>query len=317
MTPPETHRSQRGLALLLVLWVMTLLSMLVIGFADQTRLDRHRVANLVDAADAHAAVQAGLAIAANSLLQPKVQPQWRHDGTPRDVEFSNTQLTITLQDTNGCLNINTADASQLAALLKAVRVNTSTARSLAAAIIDWRDPDNLLTVNGAELATYVEAGSSGRPGNRPFLSVDELGGVLGMTGEILGHVSAYVTVHSAASTPNPMTAPKAVLQTFVPAEEIPAILSRRAAQAAANTATDSMASDLTTLNEESKGATAEDLAEVAEGPVYNVEIRATAADGVSATGRAVIWLTQNAKDPYRILDWRPGQPFEEAASAAQ
>lgn len=317
MTRVATFGSQRGIALFLVLWTMTLLSLLVVSFAQQTRLERHRTSNLIDAGKARSAVQAGLSIGVAELLRSQTKKGWRHDGTPNELPLDDARLTISLQDSNGCLNLNNADLNQLNALLRTIGVKNERARAIAAAIVDWRDPDNLVTPNGAELPTYVEAGAAARPGNRPFLSVDELNGVLGMTADIAARLLPLVTVYTAASEVNPETAPEDVLRATLPAEEARAIMSRRNKRAAEPESDDDMSAGLSSLNEESKDATAADLAEVAEGPLYSVEISATMSNGVTANGRAVVWLTRDVRHPYRILDWRPGQDASVAADSSK
>ena len=225
--------NQRGLALLMVLWTLMLLSMLAVAFAQQTRLERQRVENVIGDAKASANLQAGLSLGVAALLDPARTPGWIHDGTPRELTVDGKQLTVAIQDANGCLDLNKADAAQLQAVLRAIGLEADGARSLAAAIVDWRDPDSFITPNGAEMSTYMESGAAVGPGNRPFLSVAELSGVWGMTPEIADRLSSLVTISAAGSEVNPMTAPKPVLRATVPEEEIPAILARRAARLAA------------------------------------------------------------------------------------
>jgi len=52
------------------------------------------------------------------------------------------------------------------------------------AIIDWRDEDDLVGLEGAEKEEYKEAGLSYQPPNKPFKSIEELQMVLGMNEQI-------------------------------------------------------------------------------------------------------------------------------------
>ena len=146
-----------------------LLSMLVVAFAQQTHLERQRVSNVIAAATAVSDLQAGLSLGIGALLDPKASPAWIHDGSARELKFAGRRVSVSIQDANGCVNLNEADVEQLQSLLRAVGVEGDAVRSLAAAIVDWRDPDSVITPNGAELATYVETGVSNGPANRPFL----------------------------------------------------------------------------------------------------------------------------------------------------
>jgi general secretion pathway protein K len=298
---------QRGIALLVVLWTLMLLSLLVVAFAQQTHLERQRVSNVIAAAAAASDLQAGLSLGIGALLDPKAPRAWIHDGSPRELEFAGRRISVSIQDANGCINVNQADAEQLQSLLRAVGVEGNAARSLAAAIIDWRDPDSVLTPNGAELATYVENGWSTGPANRPFVSVSELKGVLGMPPDVADSLASLLSVSNEGEI-NPMTAPEPVLRAVFPPEQVSGILARRAKRAEAKAERDGAlpASDLG--DADLRSASDKDLVEVPEGPIFQLEIATVSQQGASARARAVVWLTQDAKNPYYVLDWQIARP---------
>jgi general secretion pathway protein K len=299
---------QRGIALLVVLWTLMLLSLLVVAFAQQTHLERQRVSNVIAAAAAASDLQAGLSLGISVLLDPKAPPGWIHDGSARELEFAGRRISVSIQDANGCVNVNEADIEQLKSLLRAVGVDGDAVRSLAAAIIDWRDSDSVLTPNGAELATYVENGWSTGPANRPFLSVGELKGVLDMPPDVADRLAPLLSVSTEGQQINPMTAPEPVLRATFPPEEVPGILARRAKRAEAKSAPEGAvpASDLG--DADLRSASDKDLVEVPEGPVFMLEISTLAQQGAGARARAVVWLTQDAKNPYYVLDWQLARP---------
>jgi general secretion pathway protein K len=308
---------QDGIALLIVLWTLMLLSLLVVAFAQQTHLERQRVSNVIAAAIAGADLQAGLALGIGALLDPKSSSAWIHDGSPRDLEFAGRLISVSIQDANGCANLNDASLEQLQSLLRVVGVEEEASRSLAAAIVDWRDSDSVITPNGAELATYVENGAPGRPANRPFLSVGELKSVFGMPPDVADRLAPLVSVFTAGNQVNPMTAPEPVLRATFPVEEVPEILARRTNRAKAKSGAEGAipSSDIGTAD--LRSASDKDLAEVPEGPVYVLEIAAFAQQGVSARARAVIWLTQDAKRPYHVLDWQLIRPAAQESVSPQ
>jgi general secretion pathway protein K len=310
-------RDQRGIALLLVLWTLMMLSLLVVSFAQQTRLERQRVVNVIADAKASAELQAGLSLAVAALLKPTAEPGWIHDGTFHDLKFDDRKLAVSIQDANGCMDLNRADVTQLQALLQAIGVELDAARSLAAAIVDWRDLDSFMTQHGAEASAYIDSGSAHRPGNRPFLSVAELAGVLGMTPAIADTLVPLVTVFGAGSEPNVMTAPKPVLQAIRPPEEVPDILARRLARAKvkARPSNEVPAADLGSTD--LRSASDKDIAEGAEGPVFILDVVVPIAGGRALRGRAAVWLTQDAKRPYEILDWQSVQADPDMLAAVK
>lgn len=305
MTPRRVRLGdQRGIALLVVLWTLMLLSLLVVAFAQQTHLERQRVSNAIAATAAASDLQAGLSLGISALLDPKAPSGWAHDGSPRQLEFAGRRISVSIQDANGCMNVNEADIEQLQSLLRAVGVDGDAVRSLAAAIIDWRDPDSALTPNGAELATYLENGWSTGPANRPFLSVSELKGVLGMPPDVADRLAALLSVSAEGKEINPMTAPEPVLRAAFPPDQVSGILARRAARAEAKSGPEGALPASELGDADLRSASDKDLVEVPEGPVFMLEIATLSQQGASARARAVVWVTQDAKKPYYVLDWQ-------------
>jgi general secretion pathway protein K len=308
MTPlPMKLGDQRGIALLVVLWTLMLLSLLVVAFAQQTHLERQRVSNVIAAAAAASDLRAGLSLGISALLDPKAPHGWIHDGSPRELEFAGRRISVSIQDANGCMNVNQADIEQLQSLLRTVGVEANAARLLAAAIIDWRDPDSVLTPNGAELATYVESGWSTGPANRPFVSVSEIKSVLGMPPDVADRLASLLSVSTEGEI-NPMTAPEPVLRAVFPPEQVSGILARRAKRAEAEGGPEGALPASELGDADLRSASDKDLVEVPEGPVFQLEIATLSRRGASARARAVVWLTQDAKNPYYVLDWQIARP---------
>ena len=95
-------------------------------------------------------------------------------------------------------------------MLVSIGLPTDEAQHLAAAIADYRDPDNIKTPGGAEAFDYEAAGLKHGPKNGPFDSPEEAMQVLGMTPEILRAISPLVTVHSPSGEVNVQAASPAV-----------------------------------------------------------------------------------------------------------
>jgi general secretion pathway protein K len=80
-------------------------------------------------------------------------------------------------------------------LLRGLDVSPEKAVALAAAIVDFRDEDDVPGVNGAESAAYRAAGLAQGPKNAPFETVTELDQVLGMDLALLNRLRVVATVH--------------------------------------------------------------------------------------------------------------------------
>lgn len=204
--------TQRGVALLLVLWVIVLLGILLGGFLLIARTDQLQTRYLVDATRARYAAEAGLGRAVYELRRIDPQTRWVADGRAYEWRFNDTELRISVQDESGKVDINAADENTWLSLLLAVRVPDEDARKLVDAIFDWRDPDDLVRAQGAEKNEYQAAERSYAPTNRGFSTVGELQQVLGMDYALFRKLEPLVTVYARSPRPNFAFAPAPVLQ---------------------------------------------------------------------------------------------------------
>ena len=190
-------RSQRGVALVLVMWVSILLAVIASSFIFEARTDMLVVRNSISIARAQAAADAGVHRAVFELYRSDNSPEaWRRDGTPHDWTFDATPVRVEIGDESGKIDINTAAEPLLRGLLVSVGLTEEEAAKLLDAIIDWRDTDSLKRVNGAEEQDYTAAGLTYRPANAQFQAIEELQLVLGMRPETYRRMAPLVTVFS-------------------------------------------------------------------------------------------------------------------------
>jgi len=206
-------RRQRGAALLLVLWLITLLAALVGAFALTARIEQQQGRVLFRGVAGDQAARAGLEYALTRLAMDDPALQWQPDGRPYAWRFHDIDVELKLVDETGKVDLNAADGLLLAALLQATGAEQSVAMQVAGAIVDWRDGDDFVQITGgAEAADYASAGRSYGAKNAPFESVAEVEQVLGMTPELYAAVAPYLTIYSRLPTPDPQFAAGPVLQ---------------------------------------------------------------------------------------------------------
>jgi general secretion pathway protein K len=207
---------QRGMVLVIVLWIVALLAVMAGAFAYSMRVETRLAARSVERAQARALGEAGVAYAiawqlnAAAEADPESRTRWPPNGDPHDWQFGGGTLRIEVVDAGGLVNLNAVGPELLAALLKAAGVDPKDQDSLAAAIQDWRDPDDQPLPGGAESAEYRAAGQPG-PKNAPFESVEELRQVLGVTRELQERLAGVVTVFGWHAGVDPGLAPARVL----------------------------------------------------------------------------------------------------------
>jgi len=193
--PPAfvTHRDQ-GFALVLVLWVLSLLMIMAASFSLTMRRETGVIVGITSGAQALAASESGIAIAEMMLMNPDPSKRWHTDGNIYQVPY--LDVRVRLQSEGGKIDLNAANQQQLQQLMAQLPIEQERQTALVSAIIDWRDPDDLVNIEGAEKAEYKAAGKRYRPSNKPFQSLEELQMVLGMDESILQRLEPLITVYS-------------------------------------------------------------------------------------------------------------------------
>jgi general secretion pathway protein K len=210
-TSPSGRRRARGAALILVLWLLVLLTALIGGFARSARIEALQAHQLRAALVAREAARAGVEYAVLRMSYPDNTRRWVPDGRNYEFALGEAKMVIRVQDESGKVDLNSASPDLLARLLLAIGVADPRAHELAAAIVDYRDPDDLITPGGAESRDYEAAGLPYGAKNLPFETVSELQRVLGMDFATWQKLEPYVTVY-AGGDPSPTFAPAPVLQ---------------------------------------------------------------------------------------------------------
>lgn len=210
--------TERGIALVLVLWLVVLLTVIGASHAYNSRVETRVTLNQVDALRARALAEAGINRGIMELFSPDPSQRWRFDGREYELVFETGVVRVALRNAAGRVDLNMASEELLDALLNAVIDDAARAEALRDAILDWRDPDNLVRLNGAEDREYQAAGRSYKPRNGPFDRVDELLNVLGMDDGLYRRLEPYLTVKSGQTTVNPRFASRSLLAYLTQAE---------------------------------------------------------------------------------------------------
>lgn len=205
-------RHQTGIALVLVLWILSLLAIIAGSFVFSTRTDTVLTANLVGQARAEALADAGVHRAIYALLKPSADPaRWQGDGRTHPWEYEGETIHITIRSESAKIDINTAHPDLIKGLLRNAGIDGQALEALLDAMQDWRDADDLRRVNGAEKEDYIAAGKTQYPSNSNFQTIEELRQVLGMTEAVYRRIAGQITVYSGQSGINSAIASRDVL----------------------------------------------------------------------------------------------------------
>ncbi len=223
------RRRARGLALVLVLWVLALLGVLAMGFTAVSRTEVLLTRNMLDQARLRAAAEAGVALAVMGLTHPDPFQRWRADGTPFHGPFDGMDLRVAALDETGRIDLNEADEALLGAVLSQAGAPPEQQDALLSTILDFRDGDDLRRPQGAEDGDYRAMGLPYGAKDAPFEDMEELRLIPGMTPETYEHLQPLLTVHSGHGRVNPWRASREVLMALpgAGAEAVDAFLALR------------------------------------------------------------------------------------------
>ena len=219
-------KSQKGVALLLVLWVLALLSLLLGGLNVMVQGEFRQSEWQRNKTQALLAAEAGVNLAVVALKNPQqgdasqADDNWQADGTPHRLMFDGIALTLTVRSERGLLDLNAADTEALTRLAQACGESRSAALNLADAIEQRRSGDS-----------------------RPLLVVEELRALPGVTSQHFDCLAANTTVWSGLPQPDPAFAPALLRQAL----NLPAIaaMGSQAGQILQLTSTATLASGFT------------------------------------------------------------------------
>lgn len=188
--------SQRGMALVMVLWLIVLLSVIAGGHVQNTRGETRLAALHVEQARARAAINAAASFAIMQLLENGASDSYRIDGTVSNWEYDNLPVRVAVRHATGMIDINHADADLLQAILTEIGTENSRSNTIIGALLDWRDSDNNVRINGAEDDDYRMLGLGWTARDRPFISIEEVRYLRGMSAVLFDDIAPFLTVYS-------------------------------------------------------------------------------------------------------------------------
>lgn len=210
--------NNRGIALMMVLWVMVFLTVIVTEFAFSMRTEVNITRNFKEEVQSYYLARAGIALALAEILTPEVQGDYakddqlvfKHKGeetgylaegqnvptlSPQrvNIPLGAGTLSYEIRDEEGKINLNSLMAGTEAhreilhrLLYEGAGIQMGTERdTIVDSILDWMDKDDLHKLNGVEDDYYQGLNPGYDCKDGPFDTVDELLLVQGVTKQIL------------------------------------------------------------------------------------------------------------------------------------
>jgi len=247
---PERFPQERGIALIMVLWIMAIIIVITFSlsltvrtelFSTNTFKEEIRNKLLAEAGlqrgimEIHYRRGMGNKVAASDEGRP-----CRVDGTLYKGRIGEDPYAFSLTDESGKININLLTDTTgiiLNNLLVHQGIDKSLADTIVDSLLDWKDADDLKRLHGAESDYYQRLPRPYRAKNAGFDSPAELLFVQGMTADILygdekkPGLIRFITVSSGTNKININTAEADVLRAlpFVSDDSVKKILDYRSA----------------------------------------------------------------------------------------
>ncbi len=221
----------QGIALLMVLWVLTILMVIVFSFSYMGRTEALAVLSFREGVEkkllAEAGVERGITeifyrnMYKNQAVVLEGTEVWKTDGTPYKIPTDNGYFTVSLVDETGKIGINTLNDSS-GIIMKNLLINSGVqeenAETIVDSTLDWKNKaGDLHRLHGAGDDYYMSLPNPYKAKHDNFDTLEELLLVKGMTYEILygdgekRGVIDFLTVNSKSPIINVMAAPKEVL----------------------------------------------------------------------------------------------------------
>ena len=188
---------KRGIALMMVLWVLVLLSILSMNFLASTRWGSASVRNVKEDTQAFYLALSGYHEAMNYLASDKdlaidfldSEGNFWIDGETQPITgrrlTEDGEVEIWISDENGRININFANQDRLAKLFSYCGVKQEDLNEIVDSIMDWKDLDSEHHLSGAESDYYEGLEEPYKAKNSLFDIPDELALVKGLKPEYL------------------------------------------------------------------------------------------------------------------------------------
>jgi general secretion pathway protein K len=218
--------SEEGVALLMVLWVLTVLMVIVLSFSFMAKTETLATLSFKEGVEKKFLAEAGIERGMVEMLYRRQNLNsgdselWKTNSTPYSDQLGNGKYTVRIMDESGKLDINTLNDSS-AIIFRNLLINSGVkaedADTITDSVLDWKDADDLHRLHGAESDYYLSLPNPYKAKNADFDTVEELLMVKGMTREILygtgekAGIIGFLTVNSKVTTISANAAPRELL----------------------------------------------------------------------------------------------------------
>ena len=215
--------------LLLVILILTLISVLILSWAQEWRTELKLASNFGEAHKCQRLAEAGIYYALGKLMTAKtaeikglqaIAPQtqeasgdlWQGDQRPHVLELPDGMVEVRIGDEGGKINLNLAPEALLHNFFTGLGLPEPQVRTMVDSLQDWRTKESSPRPYGAKSAYYLRLDPPYVAKNGNFETVEELAWVRGFEASpLIPRLSQWLTVQATGQGINLNTAPLEVL----------------------------------------------------------------------------------------------------------
>jgi general secretion pathway protein K len=191
-----------GVALIMVIWVLAVLSVIVFEFSFAMRTEVSATKNYQEDLQLYALAEGGIQRAIAELVYkndariqqwrknqkleeiPAEQQEWVTDGREYKVAFDRGECAVRVMGEAGKVNVNVVSENMLRKIVGNLGLEAEEKDKIVDSILDWRDPDDFVRMNGAENDYYHSLPEPYDCKNGNLDSIEELLLVKGVTPQL-------------------------------------------------------------------------------------------------------------------------------------
>ncbi len=329
----------RGVALIMVLWVMAILSVMALEFSFAMRTEINITKNHKEDLQRYAMAEGGVQRAITELIYkndarlqqsrrtlsldleeiPPEQREWVADGRSYTLPFDQGSCEIRIMSEAGKVNINIVSEVLLRKIIGQLGLEGEARDVVVDSILDWRDPNDFYRANGAENDYYLSLKEPYYCKNGNLDSIEELLLIRGITPDLF---------HGKKGTPEGEEGSgdrvgfKDIFSIYAPGEQvdinsatplvmnmvlgIPREVSQQTAKAREEKSFENQQDLLNRVPELAPfiGEISRFIVYRSALPYYTIESRAKLKDGLSMQGlKTIVKIDPREKEGYKIVQW--------------
>lgn len=278
---------------MLVLWVLTLLTIMAGSFTLTMRRETAVISGITGHARAQAFAEAGVVLAESMLIDEDPANRLHVDGRLYELAYDEARIRVRVLSELGKVDINQAEPDSWQILLSHAPIDEDQQLRIADAIIDWIDADDEARPEGAESREYRSARLNYQPPNRAFQSLEELRMVLGVDEVLYNWLEPVITIYSGRKQIDPNKATQELNAIFALEDQL----------------------EDTRPNDDDLFADDMEIPVLGSGEAVTIISEAMAPDGATAVIKTVVKKGSGDGNMFQVLSWQSGLPGRDSLFA--